>query len=288
MMYRVMGGDLKLLRDIERNNLAWRSVQGGEVIQRALIEPIEYIEKDVSSRVKEKSVRDALALIVGGKIEQETPVGFIDVLSDTEVIEVKHYTLWKHGLGQVLSYQRHYPHLAKRLHLFAQIECKDTDKYLEKAKSTCDSFAVKVTFEEVVVKESQLDRNEDPEEPRSKRARVDNKWGQLEEGWGVDNRVTNEPERLSRAYRSEHYSSCAISTVSESEPFWWKHLSIGEKRAYASMKGKISIAQEELGILTAYKKELESMGNLDNLDRDEFADGIRDVKRRFTAAVDGP
>ncbi|CAN0538195.1 unnamed protein product, partial [Ectocarpus sp. 12 AP-2014] len=54
------------------------------------------------------------------------------------------------------------------------------------------------------------------------------------------------------------------------------------------MKGKISIAQEELGILTAYKKELESMGNLDNLDRDEFADGIRDVKRRFTAAVDGP
>lgn len=107
-MYRTMRGDLKLLRDIEQNNLAWRSVEGGEVIQRALIEPIEYKE-DISSRVKERSVRDALALIVGGKTEQERPVGFIDVLSDTEVIEVKHYTLCKHGLGQVLSYQLHYP-----------------------------------------------------------------------------------------------------------------------------------------------------------------------------------
>ncbi|CAN0252384.1 unnamed protein product, partial [Ectocarpus sp. 6 AP-2014] len=241
MMYRVMGGDLKLLRDIERNNLAWMSVEGGEVIQRALIEPIDHTEKYVSGRVREKSVRDALALIVGGKTEQETPVGFIDVLSDTEVIEVKHYTLWKHGLGQVLSYQRHYPHLAKRLHLFAQIGCKNTDQYLEKAKSTCDSFAVKVTFEEVV---------EDPVELHSNRARVDNQRGQWEEGWGVDNRVTDKPERLSRAYRSEHGS----------EPFWWKHLSIGEKRAYASMRGKISIAQEEHGILKATRRNWSRSG----------------------------
>ncbi|CAM9491265.1 unnamed protein product, partial [Ectocarpus sp. 12 AP-2014] len=145
-MYRVMGGDLKLLRDIEQNNMAWRSIDG-EVIQRALIEPIEYYEEVISSRVKERSVRDALSLLVGGKTEQETPVGFIDVLSDTEVIEVKHYTLWKHGLGQMLSYQLHHPHLAKRLHLFAQVGDKDTDKYLEKAKSACDPFAVKVTFE---------------------------------------------------------------------------------------------------------------------------------------------
>lgn len=257
------------------------------MIQRALIEPIEYKE-DFSSRVKQRSVRDALALIVGGKTEQVTPVGFIDVLSDTEVIEVKHYTLWKHGLGQVLSYQLHYPHLAKRLHLFAQIGGRDTDKYLEKAKSTCDPFAVKVTFEEVVVEESELGPNEDPDESRNKRARVDNEWGQLEEGWGVDKRVTEEPEGGSRAYRSEHYSSFAISTVSESESFRWKHLSIEEKRAYASMRVKTSIAQGELGILISYKGELESMGHFDNFDRDAFAHSIRDVQRRFTAAVDGP
>lgn len=63
---------------------------------------------------------------------------------------------------------------------------------------------VKVTFEEVVVEESELGPNEDPDESRNKRARVDNEWGQLEEGWGVDKRVTEEPEGGSCAYRSEH------------------------------------------------------------------------------------
>ncbi|CAM9126063.1 unnamed protein product [Sphacelaria rigidula] len=39
-MCRVMGGDLSLLRGIEQNNLTWRSVEGGQAIQQALLEPI--------------------------------------------------------------------------------------------------------------------------------------------------------------------------------------------------------------------------------------------------------
>ncbi|CAM9689543.1 unnamed protein product [Ectocarpus sp. 12 AP-2014] len=62
------------------------------------------------------------------------------------VIEVKYHNRWKHGLGQVLAYQ---PHLSsgRRLHLFAYIGDKDTDKYFEMAKSVCYAHAVNDTFE---------------------------------------------------------------------------------------------------------------------------------------------
>lgn len=166
-MCRVMGGDLSLLRDIEQNNLMWRSADGGEVIQQALLEPIEFKEAETSSRVKECSVRDALASLVGGESEVETPAGFIDVLSDTEVIEVKYYKQWKHGLGQVLAYQSYYPCLARRLHLFAHVGDVDTRNYFALAKNVCDGHAVKVTFEEVPA----LDDDETQTLPRVKRAR---------------------------------------------------------------------------------------------------------------------
>ena len=149
-MCRVMGGDLALLQEIERNNLTWGSVDGGEIIQQALLKPIEYKEVEESNRVKECSVRDALVSLVGGESEVETPAGFIDVLSDAEVIEVKYYKQWKHGLGQVLAYQSFYPRLAKRLHLF-YIGDVDTSTYFKLAKSVCEAHAVEVTFEEVLV-----------------------------------------------------------------------------------------------------------------------------------------
>ena len=164
---RVMGGDLALLREIKQNNRTWRSADGGEVIQQALLEPIEYKEAETSSRVKECSVRDALASLVGGESEVETPAGFIDVLSETEVIEVKYYRQWKHGLGQVLAYQSYYPCLARRLHLFAHVGDVDTRNYFALAKNECDGHAVKVTFEEVPA----LDDDKAQTPSRVKRAR---------------------------------------------------------------------------------------------------------------------
>ena len=112
-------------------------------------------------------MRDALASLVGGESEVETPAGFIDVLSETEVIEVKYYKQWKHGLGQVLAYQSYYPCLARRLHLFAHVGDVDTRNYFALAKNVCDGHAVKVTFEEVPA----LDDDETQTPPRVKRAR---------------------------------------------------------------------------------------------------------------------
>lgn len=165
---RVMGGDPALLREIEENSQTWRSADGGEVIQQALLEPIEFKEAETSSRVKECSVRDALASLVGGESEVETPAGFIDVLSDTEVIEVKYYKQWKHGLGQVLAYQSYYPCLARRLHLFAHVGDVETRNYFALAKNVCDGHAVEVTFEEVPA----LDDDETQTLSGVKRARV--------------------------------------------------------------------------------------------------------------------
>ncbi|CAN0525315.1 unnamed protein product [Ectocarpus sp. 12 AP-2014] len=141
-----MRGDLGVCRQIEQNNLVWGSVEGGEAIRQALLQPVEYKEDGESTRVKESSVRDALASLIGGEREVETPSGFIDMPSDA-VIEVKYHNRWKHGLGQVLAYQSHYPRLARRLHLFAYIGDKDTDKYFEMAKSVCYAHAVNDTFE---------------------------------------------------------------------------------------------------------------------------------------------
>ena len=154
---RVMGGDLSLCRQIEQNNLMWGSIDRGEVTRQALIEPVEYKQEGMSNKVRESSVRDALASLVAGRTEVETPSGFIDVLSDTQVIEVKYYRKWKDGLGQVFAYQSHYPRLARRLHLFAHHGDVDTNKYFELAKSVCDTHAVEVTFEQVAEVELELE-----------------------------------------------------------------------------------------------------------------------------------
>ncbi|CAM9684377.1 unnamed protein product, partial [Ectocarpus fasciculatus] len=146
---RVMGGDLCLCRQIEQNALGWNCVEGGEAIQQALLRLVKYKEDCVTERVRECVVRDALTFVVGGTTEVETPSGYIGVLSETEVIEVKYYRKWKDGLGQVLAYQSHYPRLARRLHLFAHNGDRDTDKYCELAKSVCGEHMVQVTFEEV-------------------------------------------------------------------------------------------------------------------------------------------
>ena len=269
---RVMGGDLSLCRQIEQNNLVWEGTEGGEAIQHALLQPVEYKEDGESTRVKESSVRDALASTVGGCIEVETPSGNIDVLSDTEVIEVKYYKQWKHGLGQVLAYQVYYPHLAKRVHLFAHVGDKDTNKYLELAKSVCGAHAVNVTLEIV-----ELDLDDETEtEPRVKSACcVENECDQLAGLRGIKRKAEEASE--GRVYRFKQHD----------EPFWFEYASIDEKRAYASMMVKKTIALTEIDILTSCKEKLESVGRFDELGNQNVAESIRCVQRRFTAAVDG-
>lgn len=55
---------------------------------------------------------------LNGQLEVDTPCGKIDIVTNTEIIEVKKYKLWKHALGQILVYGYYYPDKNKRIHLF--------------------------------------------------------------------------------------------------------------------------------------------------------------------------
>lgn len=94
----------------------------------------------------ESQIRDHLHIEVGGLIEVATPAGRIDLLTDTEVIEVKSVRDWKGALGQVLVYSGFYPQHQKRLHLFGT--AKEL-KALADIEAAVISFGIKVTGEEV-------------------------------------------------------------------------------------------------------------------------------------------
>jgi hypothetical protein len=96
----------------------------------------------------ESPVRDRLKTQLGGLAEVTTPAGRIDLLTATEIIEVKRIGDWKSALGQILVYSAFYPEHRKRLHLFGS--AKD-EKQLPMIELSCLAFDVLVSFEIVGV-----------------------------------------------------------------------------------------------------------------------------------------
>lgn len=95
--------------------------------------------------MNESSIRDKLALSLNGQVEASSRSGRIDVLTETEIIEVKEITNWKSALGQILAYGIDYPSHAKRLHLFSSglISNRRQQEIIDVAMN----FDVVVTFE---------------------------------------------------------------------------------------------------------------------------------------------
>lgn len=94
----------------------------------------------------ECQVRDHLHAVLGGLTEVTTPAGRIDLLTETEIIEVKAVRDSKAALGQILVYSGFYPEHQKRIHLFGSaFELKK----LPDIEAACLSFDIKVTGEEV-------------------------------------------------------------------------------------------------------------------------------------------
>lgn len=97
----------------------------------------------------ENQVRERLRDQYGGLAEVPTAVGRIDLLTYTEVIEVKHIRGWKAALGQVLAYSSLYPEHGKRIHLFYKEDDLPKKPYREEIEVICSALNVTVTFEEV-------------------------------------------------------------------------------------------------------------------------------------------
>ncbi len=80
---------------------------------------------------------------IGGRREVKTPTGYIDLLTDEEVIEVKQVSDWKSAIGQVLAYAKFYPERRKRVHLFGKANPRITDH----VASLCEELGILLTFD---------------------------------------------------------------------------------------------------------------------------------------------
>ena len=66
---------------------------------------------------------------VGHQREVATPVGYIDVLTDTTLYEAKHWSNIKHAVGQILFYGHYYPRSQYVIIVFAKDDKKDVVDY---------------------------------------------------------------------------------------------------------------------------------------------------------------
>lgn len=92
------------------------------------------------SETKEKLIQIKLQKQLGGEIEVETENGWIDLLTDSEIIEIKDGKCWKHAVGQILMYALDYPNHQKRIHLFDIGSNQQIDK-------SCNVYDIIVTYE---------------------------------------------------------------------------------------------------------------------------------------------
>lgn len=92
---------------------------------------IRWMERRLSysdSEYFEENHQRKIAQSLNGELEVPTKTGRIDVLTATEVIEVKEIKAWKSAVGQVLIYQLEFPDRQARIHLYGK--CSDDFKQM--------------------------------------------------------------------------------------------------------------------------------------------------------------
>lgn len=95
------------------------------------------------AKKRESLYANDLAIALDGQREVKTLAGSIDVLTATEVIEVKKIGSWKHAIGQVLVYGDYYPSHQKRIHLYGETQ----ESFLTMIKKHCEKRGILVTWE---------------------------------------------------------------------------------------------------------------------------------------------
>ncbi|MEJ2767427.1 hypothetical protein [Mycetohabitans sp. B46] len=99
----------------------------------------------------ECSIQDMLSVChPDGHAEVHTPVGFIDLLLPSAVVEIKSFIKWKYALGQILAYSTYYPDYAKIIHLY--VRGNQTPK-LEHPLRICSQFNVHITYQNLLTSE---------------------------------------------------------------------------------------------------------------------------------------
>lgn len=105
---------------------------------------LEAVRREPERECFEKqAVARLVAVLTNAQTEVATEYGLIDILTPTELIEVKVAPKWKHAIGQVLAYSVAYPEHTKRVHLIGMDECFE----LAPVQRVCDSLGVRLTHE---------------------------------------------------------------------------------------------------------------------------------------------
>lgn len=131
----------KFLMGKTRNGLSLESIKKFKLLGFDFSMHTE--SKKTRKKLKESDYSKALAKSLDGKREVKTLAGNIDVLTQSEIIEIKQVTAWKAALGQVLVYGHYYPSHQKRIHLYGETQ----ESFLKMVKSHCKKFNVIVTWE---------------------------------------------------------------------------------------------------------------------------------------------
>jgi hypothetical protein len=125
-----LGKDEAWVHPALANELGWTKQQP----------PQQPVKAKAPNKLREKSVQAQIASQYNGQIEVETPVGFIDVLTPTMIIEIKEASKWKHALGQILSYAVYYPTREKWICLFGELDRKHVVEFV------CTKYNIQVMY----------------------------------------------------------------------------------------------------------------------------------------------
>ena len=100
----------------------------------------------VNSRYNQSEliIQQKLNMKFNGKCRVPNEIGFIDILTDDKIIEVKHLDNWMSAFGDILAYSTLYPNHSKCIHLFGTKNNYELLKEIEKIYSEYD---VELTYE---------------------------------------------------------------------------------------------------------------------------------------------
>lgn len=93
-------------------------------------------------RIHEREIQEIMEKATGGK-HQRCAVGIPDIVSDTEVIEIKRSEDFKHAFGQIVFYMLEFPDKIPRVHLFDEGITKEK---IEKIKRVAKLLGVRLTM----------------------------------------------------------------------------------------------------------------------------------------------
>ncbi|EGJ32334.1 MULTISPECIES: hypothetical protein [Moorena] len=98
-------------------NLVAEVLEDMEASGEPIPQPLAEKKYTGQSYEDERMIQAILQEREGGEREVESPVGYVDLLTDDYVIEVKHVKVWKDGT-KVLLYAPYFPGRKPRVHLF--------------------------------------------------------------------------------------------------------------------------------------------------------------------------